>query len=116
VLNGPVRNFTKIADGFAAQGWKCALPQEDVNAPFPHSLQKPVATDHCDDLPVCYTNHFHRMRFAGFADEEPQSTGITDSGSGFCAIGFKFWVNEYNHYTVAYANTLLTAGTWLPNH
>jgi hypothetical protein len=55
---------------------------------------------------LCYTNHFHRMRFAGFADGEPQSTGTTDSGSDFCAIGFKFsavefkfWVNEYNHYT-----------------
>jgi hypothetical protein len=46
------------------------------------------------------------MRFAGFADGEPQSTGTTDGGSGFRAIGFKFsavefkfWVNEYNHYT-----------------
>ena len=64
-----------------------------------------------------YTNHFHRMRFGGFADGEPKSTGTTDGGSGFCAIGFKFsavefkfWVNESNHYTVAYANTLVTAG------
>jgi hypothetical protein len=48
----------------------------------------------------------HRMWFARFADGEPQSTGTTDSGAGFRAIGFKFcvvefkfWVNEYNHYT-----------------
>ena len=44
---------------------------------------------------LCYTNHFHRMRFAGFADGKPQSTGTTDSGSGFCAIGFKFPAVEF---------------------
>jgi hypothetical protein len=51
------------------------------------------------------------MRFAGFADGEPQSTGTTDSGSGFraiefkfSAVEFKFWVKEYNHHTVLLFN------------
>jgi len=96
----------KFADGFAAQGWKYALPQEDFNALFPRSCQKRVATDRCHDLTFCYANHFHRLRVSGFADREPQPTGSTDRGSGsgavgfkFCAVGFKFCANEYKRYT-----------------
>jgi hypothetical protein len=39
------------------------------------------------------------MRFAGFADGEPQSTGTTDSGSGFCAIEFKFSAVEFKFWS-----------------
>jgi len=38
------------------------------------------------------------------------------SGSSSRPSSSSSWVNEYNHYTVAYANTLVTAGTWLANH
>jgi hypothetical protein len=104
----------KFADAFAAQGWNHALPQEDFNALFPRSCQKPVATDRCHHSAFCYANHFHRMRLSRFADR-PQASGSTDSGSGssgfrfkFCAVGFKLWVNYvgfklwvnyYDHYT-----------------
>jgi hypothetical protein len=95
----------KFADAFAAQGWNYALPQEDFNALFPRSCQKPVATDRCHHLTFCYANDFHRMRFFGLEDGEPGPTGSTNSGSGssvvgfdlYFAIGFKLW--EYNHYT-----------------
>jgi hypothetical protein len=82
----------KFADGCAAQGWNFALPQEDVNAPFTRSRQKRVATGCYHDLTFC-SNHFHRMRFSGFADGEPQPTGSTDSGSGSSAVEFRFWVH-----------------------
>jgi hypothetical protein len=93
---------TKFADGFAAQGWKHALPQENLNALFPRSCQNRVATDRCHNLTFCYTNHFHRMRFSGFADREPQPTGSTDRGSGSGAVGFKLGAVGFKFGTVGF--------------
>jgi len=64
----------KFADGFAAQGWNFALPQEDFNALFPRSCRKRVATDRCHDSAFCYAHHFHRMRLSGFSNR-PQASG-----------------------------------------
>jgi len=52
------------------------------------------------------------MRFAGFADGEPQSTGTTDGGSGFRAIGFKFSAVEFKFWST---NTTTTPPVLLFN-
>jgi hypothetical protein len=70
--------------------------------PSKNVLRRIIVTTSLFVTPIVFT----ACGFAGFADGEPQSTGTTDSGSGFCAIEFKFsavefkfWVNENNHYT-----------------
>src|SRR6267143_5762466 len=88
----------KFCRWFAAQGWNYAVPQEDVNALFPRSRQKRLASDRCHDLAFCCANHFHRMRFSGFADGEPQQAGSTHSGSGSSTVESRLWVNEYSDY------------------
>jgi hypothetical protein len=92
----------KFADGFAAQGWKHVLPQEDFNAFFPRSCQKRVATDRCHDLTFCYSNHFHRMRYSRFADREPQPSGSTDGGSGSSVLGFELYVVGFKLWVVGF--------------